>query len=455
MRLFHQPSAQPGERIEIAFASAWASYQLAAPDVDVAGVIDPGKPTVWHVWGRFGEPHFAVFTLEHPLKLQPGDRLVIELLQPINLGRFRLSTASHIHTADREPFLELLRNGDLSEINALAAVRYLRSEYDKALAILLRHDDAEPTQAGIRQLLIVRLQSLLKNDEEAATSCERLVSWLDVNTLPEALEGWARRVLINSGGLSREAAAAVVERSKLNGEQRQLELDVERHPSFRRKQMALSWFLAGRGLWREAALEAKRGLDKSDENDFWYWVGPDLLMAGDEEDFRRHCERLLNQFQGEDSADVRYLFCLATQLKPGVISLDRLPVKAFVEQGESPHGPAWHAACCALSSYRAGDFEKALEWTRHSHDAGIYHPHAIGRFMLSVRALAEFQLGRKDDSRATLSGADPELPTILRTLGTDSHTGPHLISHALADYMSLNSVILYREAEALLQRPEQ
>ncbi len=218
--------------------------------------------------------------------------------------------------------------------------------------------------------------------------------------------------------------------------------------------MALAWFLARRGMWREAALAAERGLDKSDENDFWFWhwfwVGPDLLMAGDEKGFRRHCERLLTRFQGEDSLDVRYQFCLATQLKPGVVSLDRLPVKAFVEQGECPHGPAWHAACCALLSYRAGDFEKAIEWTRHSHDAGGYHPHAIRRFMLSVRAMAEFQLGRKDDARATLADADPELPTILRTLGTDSHTGPNLISEPLADYMSLSSVILFREAEALL-----
>src|SRR5262249_55425738 len=46
---------------QVRFSDVFASYEYVAPDVNVKGTIDESLGTVWHVWGRFGQRHEAIY----------------------------------------------------------------------------------------------------------------------------------------------------------------------------------------------------------------------------------------------------------------------------------------------------------------------------------------------------------------------------------------------------------
>jgi WD40 repeat protein len=86
---------------------AWASFDYKWSDADIAGTIDESLAKVWHIWGRFGEAHHAVFVLKQPAAAGPGRPLVIQLRHRnydpgINLGRFRLSASGDVTMFTRE-----------------------------------------------------------------------------------------------------------------------------------------------------------------------------------------------------------------------------------------------------------------------------------------------------------------------------------------------------------------
>ena len=79
---------------------AFASFDYKAFDADIAGTVDESLKKFWHVWGRFGEAHQAVFLVQEAAAAvtRRGRPLVIELRhresgEGINLGRFRLSVS--------------------------------------------------------------------------------------------------------------------------------------------------------------------------------------------------------------------------------------------------------------------------------------------------------------------------------------------------------------------------
>ena len=100
-------SSDGGEAGEwLPFRDAWASYSWPAEVVDVLGTIRPDLSKVWHVWGRFGKRHTALFLPKTPAVVQPNQRLVIELEHfrelPVNLGRFRLSVSDDEQALQKE-----------------------------------------------------------------------------------------------------------------------------------------------------------------------------------------------------------------------------------------------------------------------------------------------------------------------------------------------------------------
>ena len=80
------------------FKDAWASFQFQANDVNVLGTIRQDDSRVWHVWSQFGQPHHAIFVLEAPVSIKPGQPLVIDLRHhnggELNIGCFRLSVST-------------------------------------------------------------------------------------------------------------------------------------------------------------------------------------------------------------------------------------------------------------------------------------------------------------------------------------------------------------------------
>jgi hypothetical protein len=86
---------------------AWASFDYKWSDADITGTIDESLTKVWHVWGRFGEAHHAVFVLRQPTAAGRDRPFVIKLrhrdFNPgINLGRFRLSASGDAAVFARE-----------------------------------------------------------------------------------------------------------------------------------------------------------------------------------------------------------------------------------------------------------------------------------------------------------------------------------------------------------------
>jgi hypothetical protein len=88
---------------------AWASFDFKWSDADIAGTIDESLGKVWHVWGRTGQAHHAVFVLRQPVAAGRSQPLVIKLRHKdfdpgINLGRFRLSASGDAALFTRERY---------------------------------------------------------------------------------------------------------------------------------------------------------------------------------------------------------------------------------------------------------------------------------------------------------------------------------------------------------------
>jgi hypothetical protein len=68
------------------------------------------------------------------------------------------------------------------------------------------------------------------------------------------------------------------------------------------------------------------------------------------------------------------------------------------------------STCKALSEYRLGHFAQAAEWAQKSLNSPRKdaHPHAYG-----VLALADWQLGKKDDARAMLAAGEKLAPRVM------------------------------------------
>jgi WD40 repeat protein/tetratricopeptide (TPR) repeat protein len=94
-------------RTPLPVGSAWASFEYKWSDVDIAGTVDEKLKKVWHVWGRFGEAHEAVFRVAETAAIDRGRPIVIELRhrdigEAVNLGRFRLSVSEDPASLGRE-----------------------------------------------------------------------------------------------------------------------------------------------------------------------------------------------------------------------------------------------------------------------------------------------------------------------------------------------------------------
>ena len=96
LRLF-APAKESGRGlIPLPLSSGWASFDYKAPDADIAGIVDEKRNQVWHIWGRFGQPHEAIFVVKETASAAQSASIVVELhhrdvFNGINLGRFRLS----------------------------------------------------------------------------------------------------------------------------------------------------------------------------------------------------------------------------------------------------------------------------------------------------------------------------------------------------------------------------
>lgn len=210
-------------------------------------------------------------------------------------------------------------------------------------------------------------------------------------------------------------------------------------------------FLSRLGRWREAAddLEQERKLARPDRI-LYFKVANCRLLAGDIEGHQQLCREMVAQFRETTDANVADSVCKTCLLGPGEINLSKLPIALLREATNDPQqkdNRQWFVACCALISYREGHHEKAIEWTTQTSKLTTQ----AGALALVVRALAEQQLGRVDQARATLAQAETVIPAELRGLGVEGYAGPLPVSPVSVHHDWLAPEILRREAAKLIR----
>ncbi|RLS52246.1 MAG: WD40 repeat domain-containing protein [Planctomycetota bacterium] len=210
-------------------------------------------------------------------------------------------------------------------------------------------------------------------------------------------------------------------------------------------------FLARLGRWRESADDYLQVAQSMPTRRFhWGIAATPLLMAGEQDRYREHCLTMVEQFRGTTEADVADTVCKTALLVPDVVKLTDLPIDVLRAGANDPkwaHYRSWFIACCALISYREGQPEAAIDWTRKLSEFDSQP----GTLALCVRAMAEFQLGQHVAARQSLKEAEQQIPLRLRTLGTPDDTGPLPVPLGITDHDWLVTEILRREAAALLK----
>ncbi len=203
---------------DLPFSDAWASYQMEAPGVDVIGTIRSDDTRVWHVWQRFGKPHHAVFQLQHSHLRQPDQTLSIQLHHrqgtPVNLGHFQLSVSAAPNAIGVEQLRRAIEKRLITGFPALAAIYALTGDHESTLKILDRFPESTSSE-GIALLLRIRSHHSDGKPEQALQSYEKLMTWLQKETLSECFDTWILAAMLDVGRMDRPAAEAQLEQIKI------------------------------------------------------------------------------------------------------------------------------------------------------------------------------------------------------------------------------------------------
>lgn len=159
---------------------------------------------------------------------------------------------------------------------------------------------------------------------------------------------------------------------------------------------------------------------------------------------------MVAKFRETSDANIADSVCKTCLLGPTEINFSKLPINLLREATNDPNhknNRHWFVACCALISYREGNHEKAIEWTKELPDLTAQ----AGALALVVRALAQQQLGQVDQAEASLTQAETVIPGELRGLGAESYAGPLPVSPGSIAHDWLAPEILRREATKLIR----
>jgi tetratricopeptide (TPR) repeat protein len=172
---------------------------------------------------------------------------------------------------------------------------------------------------------------------------------------------------------------------------------------------------ARRQQWEEAAADTARSLEYQPLATGRYAMLAALyLKAQNRSEYERFCEKLILQFHDTgnifvaDQVAKACLFLPASEVDLNVVA--RLADTAVTIGARDEGAMPFFAVCKGLSEYRLGHFASAAEWAQRSLNSPRKdaHPHACG-----VLALADWQLGKKDDARALLAAGERLAPRVM------------------------------------------
>ncbi|MCL4206748.1 MAG: protein kinase [Pirellulaceae bacterium] len=460
-RLFRTDGEQDADRQPVPLSDCWTSYAYRAPDADPAGMISDSLSTCWHVWGRFGESHQAIFSLDQPLSIAPDQSLVIELAhphcpEPVNLGRFRLSVTKDDCFIRREKLRQAIEQAGLAGIPFLASAYLAVGEPAAAAGVLALPSEPAPAEDGVRQLLLAMAFRDF-DPPRSLRSYEQLIQWLRDHPIPESLASLVQIAMIEVGGLSSFEARSLLDRLALDTELKRLSGEIAANPESTANHFHRARLYARLGDWRGSADDHLREVELTPEDRLtWLRAAPALILAGDLDGYRSHCRRLVERFGKTTKPDEADIVCKVCLLLADTVERGALPVRTLedaLEQGQASDDLVpWFTAACALSSYRAGEPQQALRWAQKLDDSPTFQSGALA---LVVRSMAEYRLGQTDQARRTLAEVTESIPVPLRTLGTDQYDGVLPVPDSVIAHDWLIPEILRREAERLILTPDE
>jgi tetratricopeptide (TPR) repeat protein len=182
----------------------------------------------------------------------------------------------------------------------------------------------------------------------------------------------------------------------------------------RSKLVSLRVDLMGRqGRWREAAADAALALElEPDEHYRYHMLAPLLVITGDRAGYEQLCRRIVATFTNTLNPYIAERMAkdclLVTNSAVDFVLADKLADIA-ISRGSGESSLPYFQVCKALSQYRQGRFAEAIEWAEKVRTSS--QAHARGQ-ACAVLAMANWQLGRKDEARARLAQGDASVPKI-------------------------------------------
>ncbi len=163
--------------------------------------------------------------------------------------------------------------------------------------------------------------------------------------------------------------------------------------------------LKGANRWSDAIPLGKQLVElKRDDSIEWLRVVPLYLLAGDETGYAEYCSQMAAQFAGSSKLEDSERVTKAALLRAGAFDSEKLPVALFaqsLDDGTAPEGIlTWFWGTRALVAYRSGNAEGAVKYVARSEE---FKPlDAAKAFNLAVLAMAQHQLGHRDEAKAVL-----------------------------------------------------
>jgi hypothetical protein len=433
----------------------------------VERTFDDDPMTRWHVWGRTGQDHWALFQLEKPVVFGPGDRLVVRLEHSprgslTSLGRFRLSVSAEPGALTTEPLQAALRQAGLRGPAALGAGWFCHGDFARAVGPLSKAVEGQPDAGATGLLLLALTQQELQHPEQARTLSDRMQKGLAQSPLDSTVALLLPRAMVQIEGLSaaeaEAKASALAEARELAALSAALEKNADKAAGYWNR---ATWY-ACRGRWKEAAKDWQARVLLNPKGS-WDWLPPPpfWLMAEDVGEYRKLCRKAAEQFRGTQSASESEMISKVCLLLPGTIESTQVPVgpleKALDEGSGAPDWVPWAAASRALAAYRAGDYPRALHWSNKSLESGekaqpgsVDYRQGCLALALLVRALTEHQLHRAAEARRSFAEAVTLIPSELRVLASSDRKIKLPVNSSTVHHDWLNAEVLRREAEKLL-----
>jgi tetratricopeptide (TPR) repeat protein len=461
-------AGSPSRTEPVVLDKAWADFSQGGFPVE--GAIDGDPETGWALAGETGRAHVAVFTSKAPLGNTADTLLTFTLVQrhahefrDYTIGRFRLSATARPQALREEQRRSALARHDLRGRTKLAAVLYLRGEWQSALAVLKPSAEAPSGGNGWDRLLLALIHTELGHPDEAAKWGDDALAWMAENGDDEPFCQFAADSL--SGRLARKPQAdsaevrvgraraflvlkqpdkAIAEATKAvklqpkNLAARQVRgaiylglkkwdaaledynVLVEIEPDNAEFLETRANLLARGGQLTQAAADFKRLPTMPFQNPRPWHLGfrhaLALLGAGKTTEYRQACAAMLDQFKDTDDPDAAFFAAWTGALAPDAVPDFTLPLRLAERALAQDAERANYLQGLGAILYRAQRFPEALERFQSAEGKPNSQNTTSFAYIWYFRAMTHFRLGQQEEAEKWLAKAnaqaDQELPGI-------------------------------------------